>query len=153
MDDVKNHADADNTKLEKIMEMQITPETQMKFLEVFKNSQLLMPVTFSSNIFENLENAKEGDVIKPQGQIGFDINYLTDKAGNKAVPLFTSSEMMEKAGIRSSVYGLYMSDLAFMLAQTDTCSAVAVNPFTEYGITMPVNAFLSLFEDLPDKES
>ena len=56
-----------------------------------------------------------GDVIGPTVQIGFNIEFLTDDKGNKAVPLFTSDEMMEAADFRSSTYVLYMGDLADML--------------------------------------
>ena len=150
-EELKKESIVDNSALEEIMKKKITPETQREFFEIFKESQLFMPVTYSENMFEGIENAKEGDVFEPQGQIGFDINYLTDSEGNKAVPLFTSDEAMEKAGVRSSVYALYMSDLAYMLKQTDRYSVIAINPFTEHDINMPVQAFLSLFEE-PSEE-
>ncbi|WP_298500831.1 SseB family protein [uncultured Methanobrevibacter sp.] len=151
LEELKKQAVVDNSALEEIMKKKITPESQMEFFEIFKESQLFMPVTYSENMFEGIENAKEGDVFESKGQIGFDINYLTDGDGNKAVPLFTSEEVMEKAGVRSSVYGLYMSDLAYMLKQTDRYSVIAINPFTEFDINMPVQAFLSLFEE-PSEE-
>ena len=151
LEELKKESIVDNSALEEIMKKKITPESQREFFEIFKESQLFMPVTYSGNLFEGIENAKEGDVFEPQGQIGFDINYLTDSEGNKAVPLFTSDEAMEKAGLRSSVYALYMSDLAYMLKQTDRYSVIAINPFTEFDINMPVQAFLSLFEE-PSEE-
>ena len=147
MEELKKEDAVDNSALEEIMKKKITPETQREFFEIFKESQLLMPVSYSDNLFEGIEDVKEGDVIEPQGQIGFDINFLTDNEGNKAVPLFTSDEAMENAGLRSSVYALYMSDLAYMLKQTDRYSVIAINPFTEFDINMPVQAFLSLFEE------
>lgn len=152
LDELKKESAVDNSKLEEIMKKEITPESQREFLEIFKDSQLFMPVAFSGNIFEGLEDAKPGDVIEPQGQMGFDIRYLTDSNGNKAVPLFTSEEAMKKAGLESSVYVLYMSDLADMLKQTDRYSVIAVNPFTEFDINMPVEAFLSLFDDSSERE-
>ena len=72
---------SDNTRLEELMRQEITPEMQREFFEILKESQLLMPVTFSPNMFEGIENAKEGDVFEPQGQAGFNINYLKDNQG------------------------------------------------------------------------
>ena len=148
---LKKEAVVDNSALEEIMKKKITPESQAEFFEIFKESQLFMPVTFSENMFEGIDDAEVGDVIEPQGQIGFDINYLTDSEGNKAVPLFTSDEAMQNAGLQSSVYGIYMSDLADMLKQTDRYTVIAINPFTDFDISMPVQAFLSLFEE-PSEE-
>lgn len=142
----------DNSRLEELMSQEMTVESQNEFLELFKESQLFMPVTYSANMFEGIENAKEGDVFEPQGQVGFDINYLTGNDGSKAVPLFTSNEMMEKAGLRSSANVLYMSDLADMMKQTDRYSAVAINPFTEHDIVIPMEAFLNLFHEPTEEE-
>ena len=80
-------------------------------------------------------------------QIVFNIEFLTDDKGNKVVPLFTSDEMMEAADFRSSTYVLYMGDLADMLKQTDRYSLIAINPFTDYNINLPMETFLSLFND------
>ena len=135
----------DNSRLEELMEGEITPKMQMEFMEILKESRLFLPVDFGPDAFNGIENAKEGDVI--DGPKGFDIQFLTDDNGRKAVPLFTSDEMMEKAGARTSVIVIYMSDLADMLKQTDKYSVIAINPFTEYGLNMPMQAFLSQFED------
>lgn len=140
----------DNTDLEELMKQDITAEMQIMFLEKFKESQLLMPVTFSENIFEGIEDAEVGDVIKPDGRVGFDINYLTDGDDNKAVPLFTSSEIMESVGVRCSVIGIFMSDLADMLKQTDKYAVISINPFTEFDLNMSVESFLIQFKNEND---
>lgn len=51
--------------------------------------------------------------------------------------------MMEAADFRSSTYVLYMGDLADMLKQTDRYSLIAINPFTDYNINVPMETFLS----------
>ena len=94
----------DNSALEEVMKRDLTPEMQREFFEILKDSQLYMPVSFSPNMFEGIENAKEGDVFEPQGQVGFDIIYLTGDDGTKAVPLFTSDEMMDKADCHSQFH-------------------------------------------------
>ena len=152
LEEMKKENTTDNTRLEELAKQDITPEMQYEFLEILKKSQLLMPVTFSDNVFEGIENAKPGDKFTPQGQIGFNINYLEDNAGNKVLPLYTSDKAMEDAGVRSSLYGIYMSDLADMLMQTDKYAVISINPFTDYDINFPVDALLALFEDEPSDE-
>ena len=142
----------DNTRLEELMKQDITPEMEREFFETLKESQMFLPVTYSANIFEGIENAKVGDVLEPEGQVGFSINYLTDEDGNKVVPLFTSAEMMEKAGANTSANVMYMSDLADMLKQTDKYSMIAINPFTERTLNFPVQTFLSLFVEPTEEE-
>lgn len=149
---IKETTQVDNSALEELMSKELTAESEREFLKLLKESQLFMPVTYSANMFEGIENAKVGDVFEPQGQVGFDINYLTGSDGSKTVPLFTSDEMMEKAGVRSSVNVMFMSDLADMLKQTDRYSAIAINPFCEHDIVIPMNAFLSLFHEPTEEE-
>ncbi|MBE6507941.1 MAG: SseB family protein [Methanobrevibacter sp.] len=152
MNELKEQYLPNNSRLEELMKQELTPEMEREFLELFKESQLFMPVTYSANMFEGIEDAKEGDIIEPEGQVGFDINCLTDKEGNRAVPLFTSDEAMESAGVRSSSIAIFMSDLAEMLKQTDRYSALAINPFTEHDINLPIGAFLSLFQEPTEEE-
>ena len=152
IEELKKQCLPDNSRLEELMSEKMTAESQKEFLELFKESQLYMPVAFSANMFEGIENAKEGDIFEPEGQVGFDIIYLTGDDGSKAVPLFTSEEMMKKAGVRSSVNVLFMSDLADMLKQTDRYSAVAVNPFCNHDVVIPMKMFLDLFHEPTEKE-
>ena len=151
-EDLKEQNGVDNSELEEIMKREITPESQRDFLEILKDSQLFMPVIYSDNLFEGIENAEPGDVIQPQGQISFDINCLASKDGTIAVPLFTSSQIMEQTGLKSSAIAIFMSDLADMLKQSEKYSVIVVNPFTELEINMPIEAFLRLFEE-PDDDN
>ena len=45
LEDLKRQTVVDNSGLEKILEEEITPESQQEFFEMFKKSQLYMPVT------------------------------------------------------------------------------------------------------------
>ena len=143
MDDLKKENEVDNSRLEELMKEDITPQMQEKVFKLMKDSRMFLPIDFGPDAFKGLENTKPGDVV--EGPSGFDIRFLTDSNGNKAVPLFTSEEMMKKAGARTSVIVIYLSDLADMLKQTDRYSVVALNPFTEYGLNMPMEAFLNIF--------
>ena len=142
----------DNSRLEELLKKEITLEMQAEFLEILKESRLYLPVSPSANMFEGLENAKVGDVFEPEGPAGFDINYISDADGNKAVPLFTSDKAMEEAGLQSSVMVMYVSDLVDMLKQSDRYIAVAINPFTEYGINIPMKSFLNIFHEPTEEE-
>ncbi|MBE6509395.1 MAG: SseB family protein [Methanobrevibacter sp.] len=143
----------DNSELEELMKMDVNnADERNRFLEKFKESQLIMPVEYSLNMIEGAENAKVGDVFEPEGEAGFNIIYLTDDEGRNAVPLFTSNEMMEHAGVESSAYVLFMSDLADLMEQAgDKYSTIAINPFTDSNINMGMGTFLNLFSNTSDR--
>ena len=145
IEELKDETAIDNSRLEELIKQDITPRMQMEFFQILKESRLFLPVDLGSNPFENIENAKPGDEI--EGPNGFSIQFLKDNEGRKAVPLFTSKEKMKEAGALTSVIVFYMSDLADMLKQTDDYSIIAINPFTQYDLNMPIEAFLSLFGD------
>ena len=144
MNELKKETEIDNSELEELISHEITPEMEREVFKLIKEARLFMPVDFGSDAFENIENAKPGDEI--EGPQGFSIQFLTDNNGNRAVPLFTSEEKMQEAGARTSVMVMYVSDLADMLKQTDKYQIIAINPFTEYPLNIPMPAFLAQFE-------
>lgn len=152
MDDKNLEINApDNSKLEEILKKEITPEMQSELFDALRQSQLYLPVKFSANMFDEIENVKEGDVFETTGKEGFDINYLGDNEGNKLVPLFTSSEVMTKTGLESSAMVMFVEDLADMLKESDRYSAIVINPLTDEEIILPWGPFISLFAQ-PDEE-
>ena len=153
MNDKNLEANApDNSKLEEILKKEITPEMQSELFDALGESQLYLPVKFSANMFEGIENAKEGDVFETTGKEGFDINYLTDNEGNRIVPLFTSSEVMTKTGLESSAMVMFVEDLADMLKESDRYSAIVINPLTDGEIILPWDPFISLFAQADGQE-
>ncbi len=149
---MNNHAEIDNSRLEELMSGELTPEVQKEFIAIFKDSMLILPVVYSQNLFDELENAKVGEVREFSQDVGFDINFLTDDKGNRIVPLFTSTDVMQSTGLRCSEYVLHMSDLAEMLKETDRYAAVAINPLTPHDIVMSTEGFLNIFRELSDDE-
>ncbi|AMD16872.1 hypothetical protein TL18_01750 [Methanobrevibacter sp. YE315] len=145
LEELKEETVVDNSRLEELIKQDITPQMQKEVFEILKESRLFLPVDFGPDAFKDIENTKPGDEI--EGPRGFSIQFLTDHEGRKAVPLFTSEEMMKEAGARTSVMVMYMSDLADMLKQTDKYSVIAINPFTQFDLNMPIEAFLSQFND------
>ena len=71
--DVLKQNTADNSKLEEILKKEITPAMQSELFDALRQSQLYLPVMFSANMFEGMEDAKEGDVFQTTGKEGFDI--------------------------------------------------------------------------------
>lgn len=145
LDKLKKETEVDNSRLEELIKQDITPEMEKEVFELLKQSKLFLPVDFGPDAFEGIEDTKPGDVVK--GPKGFSIQFLTDPEGRKAVPLFTSEEMMKQAGAMTSVMVIYMKDLADMLKQTDKYSVISINPFTQFDLNMPMEAFLRQFDD------
>lgn len=144
---IPDHVDTvvDNSRLEELLMQDITPQMEMEVFTLLKEARLFLPVDFGPDALKGIEDSKPGDKI--EGPEGFTIQALTDSEGRKAVPLFTSEAMMNEAGALTSVMVMYMSDLAGMLKQTDRYSVIAINPFTKYGLNMPIGAFLAQFEN------
>ena len=150
LEDLKKEAVIDNSRLEELLNQffGLPDEGKNEFIELFKQSRLYMPIEVDVSAFDP-ENMKEGQVI--EGPRGFDIKYIENENG-KTVPLFTSDEVMENAGVRVSTYVLYMSDLAEMMKQTDMYASVTINPFTEHGLDITMETFLGLFKEASSEE-
>ena len=150
LEDLKKEAVIDNSRLEELLNQffELPDEGKNEFIELFKQSRLYMPIEVDVSAFDP-ENMKEGQVI--EGPRGFDIKYIENENG-KTVPLFTSDEVMENAGVRVSTYVLYMSDLAEMMKQTDMYASVTINPFTEHGLDITMETFLGLFKEASSEE-
>lgn len=152
IDDLKKQVQVDNSALEEMLEGGVTPENQIEFLSALKDSYLYLPVSFSDSMFEGIEDSKPGDVFETTGKEGFNINYVSDDQGRRAVPLFTSEEMMKKVGIVSSVMVMDPSGIADMIKESDRYVAVTINPLTEHETPMPFEAFVSIFAGPTEEE-
>lgn len=152
MDDIMDLVD--NSEIEELIisyKEEITPEKEKKIKEMLKESHLLLPVEFSDNLYESVENTSPGEIFTPD-QVGFDIKYLTGDDG-KAIPLFTSEEMMKLANFESSTIAFHMSDLLHMFNQaTDRYDIVFINPFTDFELGMTLWKFLDTFNEGPSEE-
>ena len=140
----------DNSRLEDLIkdfDKGWTTAQFKEFNELFKKSQLFMPVCFNENIFEGIENLAPGDIFRPKSQLGFNINYLKLENDKLAIPLFTASRIMESAGLKSSAIAIFTSDLAAMIKEAIKYSFVIINPFADSSIQMPFNTFLDLFDE------
>ena len=152
IDDLKKQVQVDNSALEEMLEGELTPENQIEFLKALKDSYLYLPVSFSDSMFEGIEDSKPGDVFETTGEEGFNINYVSDAQGRSAGPLFTSEDMMKKAGITSSVMVMDPSGIADMIKDSDRYVAVTINPLTEHEMGLPFEAFVGIFAEPTEEE-
>lgn len=152
MEEFKRQTMVDNSRLEELIkEMDegfIGPGKREEFNDLLKKSQLFMPVVFSQNMEDAVENSHPGEIFVPEGQVGFDINYIKLAGNERAVPLFTSEELIESVGLQSSTIAIFMSDLVKMLKESNRYSLVAINPFTDLLVQIPFSSFLALFNEM-----
>ena len=84
----------DNSRLEELIkemdEGLVDPKKREEFFELFKKSNLHMPVVLSDEWFEDIENFEPGRIRTTGENAGFNINYIKLGGDEKAVPLFTS---------------------------------------------------------------
>ncbi len=156
LEELKKQTMVDNSRLEELIkdmdEGFVGPEKREEFHELLKKSQLFMPVVFSQNMDEALENNRPGEIFVPEGQVGFDINYIKLDGNGRAVPLFTSKELLESTGLQSSTIAIFMSDLANMLKESNRYSLIAINPFTDLLVQIPFTSFLALFNEMSSEQ-
>lgn len=145
----------DNTELEELIKSykeEITAEKEKLLIDKLKQSHLFLPVEFSDNLYESVENTQPGEIFTP-GQVGFDIRYLNGDDGTKAIPLFTSDEKMEEANFKSSTVAFHVTDLLEMFRKaTERYDVVFVNPYTEFELGMSLRQFIDALSEGPGEE-
>ena len=109
----------DNTHLEELIQQMslglVESTKQEDFLEEFKKSSLYLPVIMSDEMIDEISKGTPGEISYTSKDVGYSINYITYDDGKKAVPLFTSKELMESTGLESSTIILPMEYLRDML--------------------------------------
>ena len=103
-----------NSRLEKLLKHEITPQMQKEVFELLKDSRLFLPVIFRKNRYEDVKK----EAFELNGQFGFDIEDLPYYGENDAVPLFTNLEIINTYFPKfSSAIAISMKDLAGILKQ------------------------------------
>lgn len=152
LEELKEQGNVDNSRLEELIKDMdkglVGPEKLEDFLELLKRSHLFLPVVFGPEAQEEFKDGRPGEVSVTKQPIGFNINYIEFSDGERAIPLFTSDELLKITGIESSIIAIYMEDLANLLKQTDKYSLVSINPFTDLLVEMPMESFLALFDEI-----
>ena len=148
--DIEETTKVDNSRLEELLQLfkdDPSPQNVQELGEEIKRSQLYLPVVYSQSTIEDILSGDVGEVREFKEPAGFDINFLTNNRGEKAIPLFTSDRIMEEVGLRSSVIVMHVEDLVDSLQGAEnTYQIVTINPMTETGIDMPILTFLNMFK-------
>ena len=135
----------DNSKLEDLLEFDEFGDikNEEEFLKLLKTSQLFVPVDFTQDRYGGFDC--EGQEVR------FDIKCLTSDNGLKAVPIFTSLDILSERGIETSTVALHMNNLAIILLEEEYY-VVVINPFSEMSADIPCETFLEMFrQDCGDK--
>ena len=108
-----------------------TKEDNDALIEEIKNAKLIMPIEVTSSA-----NAKD---------FQFNPAKITDDDGQIFIPLF--SDDSEVYGHLSAIE-IYTRDLAEMIGDNpENICGVVINPFGKYGVTLPMDSFLKIFDD------
>lgn len=90
LEELESQSGIDNSRLEELLNDMdkgfLDPEKMEELLELLKKSRLFLPVTFIQNKWKESEN---------NNSMGFNINYIELAENERAIPLFTSIDLMK----------------------------------------------------------
>lgn len=124
-----------NSKLKELLN--INPDDATKadndaLIEEIKNAKLIMPIEITSPNLNNIED------------FHFNPIKIKDDEERTFIPLF--SDDSEVYGHTSAI-NIYTKDLAEMIGNNpENIFGVVINPFSNYGVTLPMDSFLKIFE-------
>ncbi|WP_296887081.1 SseB family protein [uncultured Methanobrevibacter sp.] len=124
-----------NSKLKELLN--INPDDATKadndaLIEEIKNAKLIMPIEITSPNLNNIED------------FHFNPIKIKDDEERTFIPLF--SDDSEVYG-HSSAINIYTKDLVEMIGDNpENIFGVVINPFSNYGVTLPMDSFLKIFE-------
>ena len=111
-----------------------TKEDNDALIEEIKNAKLIMPIEITSH--PKSDNA---------GAHHFNLVKIADDDRRMFIPLF--SDDSEVYGHLSAI-DIYTRDLAEMIGDNpENICGVVINPFSKYGVTLPMDSFLKIFDD------
>lgn len=124
-----------NSKLKELLNINpddATEEDNDALIEEIKNAKLIMPIEITSHDSNNIEDFRFNPV------------KIADDDGRTYIPLF--SDDSEVYGHTSAI-NIYTKDLAEMIGDNpENIFGVVINPFSNYGVTLPMDSFLKIFE-------
>lgn len=130
---LSDYNDNMNSKLKELLDINpndVTKEDNDALIKEIKNAKLIMPIEITSR-------GKARD-------FQFNPAKITDDDGQIFIPLFSDD---------SEVYGhltaidIYTKDLVEIIGNNpENIKGVVINPFSKYGVTLPMDSFLKIFE-------
>lgn len=111
------------------------PEDDALLVEELKKAQLIMPIEILS-----------ADEKESEDNLRFKPLKIVNEEGNQFIALFSDEDELVKSNVEFSVINIYTENLAEMISDTeDEYFGIAVNPFSEFSLAIPLNEFLELF--------
>ncbi|WP_178647751.1 SseB family protein [uncultured Methanobrevibacter sp.] len=143
LEELESQSGIDNSRLEELLNDMdkgfLDPEKMEELLELLKKSRLFLPVTFIQNKWKESEN---------NNSMGFNINYIELAENERAIPLFTSIDLMKSMNLKCSATAVFMEDLANLFKKANNYSFIVINPFTDLLFEMTMGSFLGLFDEI-----
>ena len=135
-----------NEKLKELLNItpdEATEEDNDALIEEIKTAQLIMPIEITSKL--EIDDAEVGDIIEIDNGLRFKPQKIIDDEKNVFIPLF--SDDSEVYGHTSAI-DIYTKDLAEMIDDNpENISAVVLNPFSDFSVTLEMDSFLNLFKE------
>ena len=119
-----------NEKLKKLISIppgEATDKDDELLIRELKKAELIMPIEVTS-----------------EEEFEFTPLKIGDEFGNIFVPLFSDEDELIKSDVEFSVINISAENLAKILS--DEFNGVAINPFSEFQLKIPLNEFKKLFE-------
>lgn len=94
---------------------------------------------------------KKAEMIMPIEIISHDDDFefkplkIADPDNNEFVALFSDEDELLKANAEFEVINISTENLAEMIGEDNEYFGVAINPFSEYSLAIPLNEFTDLF--------
>lgn len=124
-----------NTKLKKLISIpkdEATKEEDNALVEELKKAQLIMPVEITSDSETN----------EP---LRFRPLKIADENENILIPVFSDDDELNKLNIECDTINIYSKNLAEMISETEEYGGIAINPFSEFSLSIPLKDFVELF--------
>ena len=119
-----------NQKLKELISIPLDEASQKddeSLIEELKKAELIMPIEIISNDPPEFKPLK-----------------LEDENKNIFVALFSDEDELVKSNVEFSVINISTENLAKIIS--DDFNGVAINPFSEFQLKIPLNEFKNLFE-------
>lgn len=136
-------SDSDNSKLKELM--QIDPEgmsdkNKEDFFNELKNTNLLVPVNFTSQPSFDMDNLEEGQAFTLDEPLSFKIIKI-ERNGLNVLPLFTDSDALPHVE-NFNLIGFPTSNIVDFIIEDGNIDEIVINPNTDYSIGLNVQSFI-----------
>lgn len=123
-----------NEKLKELIELpedSITSKDDEQLVEELKKAELIMPIEVISTEDESFE-------FKPL--------KISNPNNQEFIPVFSDEDELVKANVEFEIINITSENLSQIIHEDDGYFGIALNPFSEYSLAIPLNEFLTIFK-------